>query len=176
MPLLASESSDTLCITLEIRPLTFSISLPVVSLNFLISSATTANPFPLSPALAASIEALRDRRFVWDAISLIALETSAICSIIFVPSIAASSLLLLSLVTEIASFLLLIISGTIFSTLEIISPALWVIVSAFLLKSSIWSDTLLHVSLMSLIESVCSDTLAPVSSIAAPISIMFSFI
>ena len=34
-------------------------------------SATTANPFPASPALAASIEAFNASRFVWDAISLI---------------------------------------------------------------------------------------------------------
>ena len=34
------------------------------------SSATTANPRPPSPALAASMAALRARRFVWSAISL----------------------------------------------------------------------------------------------------------
>ena len=51
----------------------------------LISSATTANPLPLCPALAASMEALRDRRLVWEAISSmvlampeISLETSVI--------------------------------------------------------------------------------------------------
>ncbi len=42
------------------------------SANFLISSATTANPLPCSPALAASIEALSASRFVWSAIELIA--------------------------------------------------------------------------------------------------------
>ena len=30
-----------------------------------ISSATTANPLPCSPALAASIDAFRDKRLVW---------------------------------------------------------------------------------------------------------------
>jgi hypothetical protein len=39
----------------------FSASLPT-------SVATTANPFPASPALAASIEALRARRLVDDEI------------------------------------------------------------------------------------------------------------
>ncbi len=37
----------------------------VSSDNWRISSATTANPLPASPALAASIEALSARRFVW---------------------------------------------------------------------------------------------------------------
>ena len=36
-----------------------------------ISSATTAKPLPFSPALAASIEALSERRLVWLAISAI---------------------------------------------------------------------------------------------------------
>ena len=35
-------------------------------------SATTAKPLPASPALAASIEALSARRFVWLAIAAIA--------------------------------------------------------------------------------------------------------
>ena len=35
-------------------------------LKFRISSATTANPFPASPALAASIDAFNASRFVWE--------------------------------------------------------------------------------------------------------------
>ena len=35
------------------------------------SSATTENPFPFSPALAASMDALRERIFVWSAIDTI---------------------------------------------------------------------------------------------------------
>jgi len=49
--------------------LTFSISCPVVWLKLLISSATTVNPRPASPALAASIEAFNASKFVWLAIS-----------------------------------------------------------------------------------------------------------
>ena len=52
------------------------------------ASATTANPFPASPALAASIEALSANRLVWEAISSISviilpisLDISVICSI-----------------------------------------------------------------------------------------------
>ena len=40
----------------------------VSSASFLIWSATTANPFPASPALAASIEALSAKRFVCEEI------------------------------------------------------------------------------------------------------------
>ena len=41
------------------------------SASFPISSATTANPLPASPALAASIEALSESRFVWVAMEVI---------------------------------------------------------------------------------------------------------
>ena len=41
--------------------------------RFLTSSATTAKPFPASPALAASTAALSERMFVWNAISSIVL-------------------------------------------------------------------------------------------------------
>ena len=40
-----------------------------VSESFLISSATTANPLPYSPALAASIDALSPKRLVCEEIS-----------------------------------------------------------------------------------------------------------
>jgi len=39
------------------------------SASFCISDATTAKPFPASPARAASMLAFKERRFVWDAIS-----------------------------------------------------------------------------------------------------------
>ena len=38
--------------------------------RFPISLATTAKPFPASPALAASMEAFNASKLVWDAISL----------------------------------------------------------------------------------------------------------
>ena len=47
--------------------------------RFLTSSATTANPLPASPALAASTAALRARIFVWNEISSIVLMIFAIC-------------------------------------------------------------------------------------------------
>lgn len=43
------------------------------SARFLISSATTVNPLPASPALAASIDAFKANKFVLFAISLIVL-------------------------------------------------------------------------------------------------------
>ncbi|CAM2993484.1 hypothetical protein HEBU111660_08950 [Helicobacter burdigaliensis] len=45
--------------------------LPVLSASFLTSSATTANPLPCSPALAASIAALSASKLVCSAISFI---------------------------------------------------------------------------------------------------------
>ena len=50
-----------------------SISFLVVSASSLILPATTANPFPASPAPAASIDAFRLNRLVWLAISFISL-------------------------------------------------------------------------------------------------------
>jgi len=49
----------------------FLISLAASALleaRFLTSCATTANPFPASPAVAASTAAFKDRIFVWNAI------------------------------------------------------------------------------------------------------------
>ena len=46
-----------------------------------ISPATTAKPFPASPALAASIDALRERRFVCEAMSWISVTISPISPI-----------------------------------------------------------------------------------------------
>ena len=77
------------CIALSARDLTAVVTsllmfwmLPAVCLEFsarvLISPATTAKPFPASPARAASMEALRARRLVWDAISRMTLVSSAI--------------------------------------------------------------------------------------------------
>ena len=55
-----------------------------------ISPATTANPFPASPALAASIEAFNASRFVWLEISRIACVNWLIFSTAFACSMAAS--------------------------------------------------------------------------------------
>ena len=55
------------------------------SANFPISSATTANPLPNSPALAASMDAFKDNRFVWLAIAeimLVAIEMLSACVVI----------------------------------------------------------------------------------------------
>ena len=44
-----------------------------------ISPATTAKPFPASPALAASMDAFNDNRFVWLVMSKICFAISSIC-------------------------------------------------------------------------------------------------
>lgn len=56
---------------LSINSLVLTADLALSDASFPIWSATTAKPFPASPALAASMEALRDKRFVWEAISSI---------------------------------------------------------------------------------------------------------
>ena len=53
------EFSESLCNSLIIFPILLTEFL-LCSANFLISSATTANPLPASPALALSIEAFND--------------------------------------------------------------------------------------------------------------------
>ncbi len=53
----------------------------LLSANFLTSAATTANPFPLSPARAASTAAFRASIFVWKAISFTILILLLICLI-----------------------------------------------------------------------------------------------
>ena len=56
-----------------------------------ISEATTANPFPASPARAASMEAFNANRFVWSAISSIVLmmptTSLEVCVILFIASV-----------------------------------------------------------------------------------------
>ncbi len=66
-------------IVLIISPISV-VEAEVLSASFFTSSATTANPLPCSPARAASIAALRARRLVWSAISLIAMTMSPIFS------------------------------------------------------------------------------------------------
>ena len=61
----------------------------VRSANFLTSSATTANPLPYSPALAASIAAFNASRFVCSVISVIATSTPCI----FLASFANNNIL-----------------------------------------------------------------------------------
>ena len=60
------------------NPPIFAVIFCVSSASFLISSATTANPFPASPALAASMDAFSASRFVWEEIELIPEITSFI--------------------------------------------------------------------------------------------------
>ena len=54
-------------------------ALALCSERLLICPATTANPLPASPARAASIAALSERRFVWLAISSISEMIFSIC-------------------------------------------------------------------------------------------------
>ncbi len=75
------------------------------SASFRTSAATTATPFPYSPARAASTAALWANMFVWNEMSLMMLILSAISFIEFAESRAESTAITMSDVafTEIRS-------------------------------------------------------------------------
>ncbi|MPM72614.1 hypothetical protein SDC9_119590 [bioreactor metagenome] len=56
------------------------------SASFLISSATTAKPLPDSPALAASMDAFKDSKFVCSVIPDITSDIAVICTILLLTS------------------------------------------------------------------------------------------
>ena len=82
------------------------------SANNLISSATTAKPFPTSPALAASIEAFNASRFVFDAIFSISLVKSTTFPTILLSSMDDSKDSMISLI---ASFTFCLLEDAFFS-------------------------------------------------------------
>lgn len=69
-----------------------------MSARTLISSATTAKPLPASPALAASIDAFNDKRFVWLVISKISPVSPLIFSTFLLSIKASSTAVLISLI------------------------------------------------------------------------------
>ena len=96
------------CINSSIISSISSANLPDSSASFLISSATTENPLPASPALAASMAALRANRLVCPAIfPIISLALSILfaLSLVFKITLCMSSVaLLFSCVLPIRSF------------------------------------------------------------------------
>ena len=78
-PMAWTASPETDCISLIWAAIS-SVALAVWLARLLTSDATTAKPLPASPARAASIVALRARRLVCSAISLIRLTISPILS------------------------------------------------------------------------------------------------
>ena len=75
-----AKTSFAFCLSKFIFISTSLVAFCVLSASFRTSSATTANPRPCSPALAASIAALRASKFVWSEMSLIKFTIVAISS------------------------------------------------------------------------------------------------
>ena len=71
---------STASIVVSIRFVVLPAALADSSARFFTCSATTAKPLPASPALAASIAAFNDNKFVCEAISSISLIIVLICS------------------------------------------------------------------------------------------------
>ena len=89
-------SSFTAAITFSlICWILFAVSL-LLSASFLISSATTAKPFPASPALAASMEAFNASKFVWLDIDNISFVRFSTCSTLLLLSMAFLSFSMIS--------------------------------------------------------------------------------
>ena len=102
-----------------ISPVNFADS----SASDLTSSATTAKPLPISPALAASIAALRERRLVWSDIDCIISLAFAIVSVALLVSTITpstfSDISLLSLVILTSSPIMRLLSFLRLSMLSI---------------------------------------------------------
>ena len=137
----ASTISFKLLDTSNAKPVPCCISLIDISIRFLvlaaafelssakepISVATTAKPLPASPALAASIEALRANKLVWEAIS----------SIVF---IMLTTWLEVSVILSIASIICLVLSSAV-SIISLTLSASEADILASFVFCSIWSVT-----------------------------------
>ena len=117
---------------LSISSLVFITDFALSDASLPIWSATTAKPLPASPALAASIEALSDKRLVWDAISSISviilpisLEISVIRSISvsspFIFSLSSLALLAEAFTLSDALFVSFAVSAARLTTVSIVA-------------------------------------------------------
>ena len=171
---------STLTLELAISSLTswliWSVDFLDSSARTLISSATTANPLPCSPALAASILALRARRLVWLDIPAIISVTLLIC--------CADSLVrpVCSITLLIASSLSLLIStnsDTSLSTSLLSSFKTSSLSVRHCILSDIWSIVWLMASILAFISleaSSCNDALLVILSTALLLSFIDDWI
>ncbi|BAA29530.1 168aa long hypothetical protein [Pyrococcus horikoshii OT3] len=131
------------------------------SANFLISSATTANPFPASPALAASIAAFNASKLVCSAMLLITFVmfsmflpmsatpltvSSIICIILLISSIWVAAILPFS-PPSLASWAISLMEASNSSMVETVSllmSLMYLMVSVILLmfSCSLWASAL----------------------------------
>ncbi len=97
-------ASTSDCIDFNMSPISL-VAYPVCSDSFLISSATTENPLPASPALAASIAAFNANRLVCSEIPIMVLNIVPIefdftsKELMFSATILEDSLVILNLST-----------------------------------------------------------------------------
>ena len=98
-----SEPFSTASIVLLMSAAVFWEASADLEARFLTSSATTAKPFPASPARAASMAALSASMLVWNAISSMVLIISLISSVLWLISCIAASISFMRWLLRLAS-------------------------------------------------------------------------
>ena len=162
-----SDKLDTALTTTEfICCILFAVSL-LESASWRISSATTANPFPASPALAASIDAFNARRLVWLDILKISLVRLLTWSTLLLSSIALFS------TSSISPTFSLVCSILFLALLSILSASSFICLENVLISFdfdaiiSTSSRTLFALSLITLTDCPTSCIVADNSSVIA---------
>ena len=120
-------ADSALVLSSSITALISAVKPALCTASFLISSATTAKPFPASPALAASMAALRAKRLVWSEIDWIiseALDIFSVASLVStITELTLSDILLFSSVSFTKSLRVSFPSSLHLSIVSVASPS-----------------------------------------------------